>query len=107
MLFRFGALRLLLAFWGRFGINSVVFRAWSTSLLKRILALWQQANTQSCLVNVLTASLGALFDSIVHQGAWLASGRGDRGRVRDWETGGRGHVQVHHHLLVIVVSYLN
>ena len=44
---------------------------------------------------------------VVRLRAWLANGRGDRGRVRDWETGGRGHVQVRHHLLVIMVSYLN
>ena len=45
---------------------------------------------------------------VVRLRAWLADGRGDRGRVRDWETGGRGHVQaqVRHHLLVVTVSYL-
>ena len=44
-------------------------RAWSTSLVKKLMLLWQQASSQNCLVDVLTASLGALFDSIVRQGA--------------------------------------
>ena len=58
-------------FGGGFESTAESTRAWSTSVLENCWVLWQQASFQNCLVVVLTASMGALFDSIVRQGAWL------------------------------------
>ena len=58
-------------FGGGFESTAESTRAWSTSVLENCWVLWQQASFQNCLVVVLTASLGALFDSIVRQGAWF------------------------------------